>query len=252
MAEVSARRASIDESFLCGTPPRLASSASMESLIRRLGMFILPSGKQPDSEQSHRASLESCTALPSELLAQIFLVSMQTSTDNSWLAVSQVCQKWREAALDCATLWSGYVPSNPEWLRVVLRWSRSANLRVVALRRSQFDSAMQALKEIARIEVLHLAFFSWKAPAVMWRLQGPAPRLRSLLLQPIGLWRKDQDVDSSDEETREDTAAYRQNITLGIFRNQPLLELRSLAISVYTIDWEALLVPRLTELSTLR
>jgi hypothetical protein len=99
---------------------------------------------------------------------------------------------------------------------------------------------MYALRLLSRIELLHIAVPSIKAGTVEQKLQGHAPEPLSLLLQRIGCWRDDQDSYLSDEESRADDAD-----STGHIQRLPLLKLRRLTLSSYTINREGLFVPGL-------
>jgi hypothetical protein len=88
---------------------------------------------------SRRNTLALISVLPPELLARIFhfhaFVEPAWSTDVrrlGWIAVTHVCQRWRQVALDDSSLWtriSGYSAS-AEWIAETLVRARNAPLVV--------------------------------------------------------------------------------------------------------------------------
>ena len=89
-----------------------------------------------DSTSSFERSI--AFRLPPELLAAIFLECAQLCRyDGScgrqvprWVAISYVCQYWRNVALDCSHLWACLFFVSPEWIDEQLRRSKTVPLIV--------------------------------------------------------------------------------------------------------------------------
>jgi hypothetical protein len=79
-------------------------------------------------------------------------------------------------------------------------------------------------------------------------LQGPAPELRKLELQPLGHYRDDQPEDDEISEREDSLRRSRPSLQILVFRDQVLPKLRSLTVNIYLMDWEATWIANLTEL----
>ncbi|KAH9978238.1 hypothetical protein BGW80DRAFT_800651 [Lactifluus volemus] len=76
--------------------------------------------------------------LPVEILIQIF--SYYPASDRNphirfrppppWLAVTHVCQRWRNAALSCPSLWVDIISTNFRWTEVMLERSRDVPIQI--------------------------------------------------------------------------------------------------------------------------
>lgn len=107
---------------------------------------------------SRRNTLALISALPPELLARIFhfhaFAEPAWSTDLrrlGWIAVTHVCQRWRQVALDDSSLWariSGYSAS-AEWIAETLVRARNAPLAI--------DLAGTPLPEILAVFPRHIS-----------------------------------------------------------------------------------------------
>ncbi|KAI0060842.1 hypothetical protein BV25DRAFT_1992643 [Artomyces pyxidatus] len=117
--------------------------------------------------RSSRNALAPVSRLPEAILTTIFLLLRRNSTfvhdldDLTWLHVTHVCRSWRQAALDCALLWTDILFDPPDWAAEMLRRSKSAPLSVdISLEPhaavSKLDAACLALTRVSHIRTLHL------------------------------------------------------------------------------------------------
>lgn len=73
--------------------------------------------------------------LPVELLSYIFSLvrrkyRQRSRFDLGWVVVTHVCQRWRDIALDCPTLWVYISFNRPQWVPEMTRRSKSARLDI--------------------------------------------------------------------------------------------------------------------------
>jgi hypothetical protein len=76
--------------------------------------------------------------LPVEILIQVFSYYCASDryphtrfrTPPPWLAVTHVCQRWRDAALSCPFLWDEIISTNHRWAEEMLRRSRDVPIHI--------------------------------------------------------------------------------------------------------------------------
>ena len=82
----------------------------------------------------HRNSLVPISRLPDSLLTDIFIlirdIEYASESEPPCLGVSHVCRAWRNAAVQCALLWTNILFCPPEWTPVMLHRARNAPLTV--------------------------------------------------------------------------------------------------------------------------
>ena len=135
--------------------------------------------------------------MPPEILAAIFLEYARDSASlwNStivprWVAVSYVCQYWRDVALQCANLWGGHLFFvSSEWMDELLRRSKKAPLvvridlrRCSGLRVGPTNSLKKALQNMERIQDLWIDCPESMIEMIQPRLSVATPLLQSLHL----------------------------------------------------------------------
>ncbi|KAI0318671.1 hypothetical protein OF83DRAFT_922365 [Amylostereum chailletii] len=149
---------------------------------------------------SHRNSLSLVFRLPPELLAHIFHLLFQDIFMHSAgdyhggpFAVTHVCRRWRQIALDSSGLWAHGVCAMPKWVPEQLSRSKQAPLsiasRITSTSSFVFSTAGPvyraalnlALKEMHRIRDIDL-HISQVVPSVFDNLSQHAPLLETLKL----------------------------------------------------------------------
>ncbi|ETW85563.1 hypothetical protein HETIRDRAFT_414574 [Heterobasidion irregulare TC 32-1] len=83
----------------------------------------------------HQNALAPILKLPLDLLTTIFLFfPAKKFTDESptWLRITHVCRRWREAAIGCALMWTNIMFDPPPWTTIMLARSRGAPLVIEA------------------------------------------------------------------------------------------------------------------------
>ena len=175
----------------------------------------------------HQNALAPILKLPLDLLTTIFLFfPAKNFTDESptWLRITHVCRRWREAAIGCALMWTNIMFDPPPWTTIMLARSRGAPLvieadvddslsgrtrservdlalahshhaRVIRLRTppSTANGLIFTLKNCPSplLEVLELRI-TYRGPCYIRQdiFAGEAPRLRSLTLEGCSVsWR---------------------------------------------------------------
>ncbi|KAI0302943.1 hypothetical protein BC826DRAFT_883574, partial [Russula brevipes] len=76
--------------------------------------------------------------LPVEILIQVFSYyaasdrhpHVRFRTPPQWLAVTHVCQRWRDAALTCPSLWVDMISTNFRWTEEMLERSRDLPIHI--------------------------------------------------------------------------------------------------------------------------
>ena len=136
--------------------------------------------------------------LPPELLGAIFLECAKAYREPSistqvppWVAVSYVCQYWRDVALDYANLWTRLFFVSCQWMEELLRRSKSAPLIIHVdfsrVAEGDFRSLQDALAHMERIKEIWIHGGRWDiCDAIRHELtfMEAAPLLQSLYLSP--------------------------------------------------------------------
>ncbi|TFY68783.1 hypothetical protein EVG20_g3416 [Dentipellis fragilis] len=149
--------------------------------------------------RNRQNDLAPISMLPAEVLVNIFLrlpqssESLGRSSEMRWIrAVSHVCHRWRELALQSASLWININPSlGVQWVSEMLSRSRSAPLRVT-LDGSLLLGYLDAVRDnMFRTRHLQLNIMSHKSKDILYLFTMPAPMLE--IIHIIGPFR-DQDA----------------------------------------------------------
>ncbi|KAA1470942.1 hypothetical protein DENSPDRAFT_849910 [Dentipellis sp. KUC8613] len=159
------------------------------------GQPSLPVTRSVDGPGVHHEKLSPISRLPTELLAHIFLfhavqshVFSPTQPPPTWIALSQVCQRWRYIALGYPQLWTHIVLSNKHWTTEMLSRSKPLPISINAAfsGRPLMHAIEDALKETPRAREICLS------SVIIQRLVDqlrdmPAPHLESLSLTQSAL-----------------------------------------------------------------
>ncbi|EKM57651.1 uncharacterized protein PHACADRAFT_182134 [Phanerochaete carnosa HHB-10118-sp] len=121
--------------------------------------------------------------LPSELLCEVF---MHRSADwrvgdRTWIEVSRVCYRWREAALNYPALWGQIMPHTYKWTRELLLRSEQSALDVATsdYRAADKKDIIVLLRQLHRLRSIDWSlYYEINAPD----LPRVAPFLRSVAL----------------------------------------------------------------------
>ncbi|KAF8638729.1 hypothetical protein AX16_010452 [Volvariella volvacea WC 439] len=136
--------------------------------------------------RARRNTLPTINRLPRELLREIMhyakdSVMTEDSPSYEWMNVAQVCQHWREVALDCSTLWATIcIPPAMKWMDELCLRSRSVPL--------SFDISSHVF--VGYTERLERYLFPSKCTKIADLLLRQLHRIRDLRLN----------VDAGDEE----------------------------------------------------
>ncbi|KAJ7707331.1 hypothetical protein B0H17DRAFT_1032408 [Mycena rosella] len=145
-----------------------------------------------DFVKSHRAMVSAIRRLPSELLSEIFVESVDVSAtfepgrNEPWM-IAQVCSRWRAVALTSPRLWSNFVlpaddPYSMRALSLQLERASHAHLFIRFTSRPTLDTLNLFLTASAHWEVVTLAL----GPAEFTHLfdyGGNFPTLKTLTLR---------------------------------------------------------------------
>ena len=116
--------------------------------------------------KSHRNTLIPISRILPEILCRIFDFEREGAVPSSLVAVTHVCQSWRNAAIDCSTLWTDIAITSIPWTDEMLRRSKMSSLTIRASMNefltpaktlpSLFRNLQVALTHMARIKELSI------------------------------------------------------------------------------------------------
>ncbi|KAF8449470.1 hypothetical protein L210DRAFT_2664781 [Boletus edulis BED1] len=131
--------------------------------------------------------------LPTEILEDIFIQCASDyhcehdgrprSAAPSWVNVSYVCHRWRNVALNCATIWTYVFITSQRWTEELLARSRQASLkiRIWLLDESRWlNTVEKVMDHLERIQELRLDVPAPYNQQVLSKLSSRAPRLQNL------------------------------------------------------------------------
>jgi hypothetical protein len=148
------------------------------------------------SLQKARNQLASIFVLPPEVLSKIFIFIRDSPFNpymlqypTCWIrTVGHICHQWRKVALNCATLWSAPIFTNPELAQEMIRRSKRAELTIYLPNGSWTPRVLNeiedAMTQIFRIRVLRLSYTSHYdgLRKLFATFSQPAPHLEQLAL----------------------------------------------------------------------
>jgi hypothetical protein len=108
---------------------------------------------------SYHHSLVPISRLPDSLLTDIFIlvrdIEYSSSSSPPCLRISHVCRAWRDAAVQCALLWTNILFRPPEWTALMLHRARTAPL-TVKVYIYDLDIANDAFLKSLRLALSHI------------------------------------------------------------------------------------------------
>ncbi|KAI0065788.1 hypothetical protein BV25DRAFT_1821472 [Artomyces pyxidatus] len=101
----------------------------------------------------------------------------------AWLAVTHVCQRWRQIALSTPSLWTDIMTRNRFWANEMLVRSASVPIRIWINARRSFEGH-EVLNHFSRAKIL--VFNGDVTPTLARHLSVPAPLLEDFALNGVG------------------------------------------------------------------
>lgn len=143
--------------------PHCLVSSIARIVLPKLTKVLTRTGTVHSDDGSARMPIILTAHFPHELLDQIFGECRLPSTDQqesqyAWLAVAQVCKRWRTLVLSNPLLWDHLVLLNPQWTKVCLERSQRVPLHVIyRSSRNMYQPFNDPAVAARRLESLHIA-----------------------------------------------------------------------------------------------
>ncbi|KAE9396346.1 hypothetical protein BT96DRAFT_977537 [Gymnopus androsaceus JB14] len=172
-------------------PPTDITNAS-NSQIKRIDQEILDHEDAIRELRSRRNLLMPVSRLPVEVLCAIFMCVPDKSRYYRWhwITVTHTCRLFRTIALNCPALWSTPDFTKPKLAYEMIKRSKMAPLTIQVIPEYPLtprvvDAVSVGLKQLPRINKIHLLASGDNMYKLLSGVHDPAPFLRTLILDSI-------------------------------------------------------------------